>query len=67
MKRKKYLIVSIFLVIALTTFLIAGGEKPPAKTEEKIEKLFKVGILGPFSGPSARTGKEFKNTDFLAQ
>ncbi len=66
MKRKKYLIVSIFLIIALTTFLIAGGEKPPAETEEKIEKLFKVGILGPFSGPSARTGKEFKGSANMA-
>jgi branched-chain amino acid transport system substrate-binding protein len=42
----------------------AGAE--PTKAEEpqppsgEAEEIFKVGVLGPFSGPSARTGDEFK-------
>jgi len=34
------------------------------KAEE--EKVFKLGILGPFSGPSARTGEEFKASATMA-
>jgi len=36
---------------------------PAAETEEApatAEKVFKVGVMGPFTGPSARTGEEFK-------
>ena len=34
----------------------------PAEEEaaEPAEEVFKLGVLGPFSGPSARTGEEFK-------
>jgi len=32
----------------------------PAEPEEEATEVFKLGILGPFSGPSARTGDEFK-------
>ncbi len=31
-----------------------------AEPEPAAEETFKLGILGPFSGPSARTGDEFK-------
>jgi branched-chain amino acid transport system substrate-binding protein len=36
--------------------------EPPAEEEqeEQEEETFKLGVLGPFSGPSARTGDEFK-------
>jgi branched-chain amino acid transport system substrate-binding protein len=34
------------------------AEEEPAEAEE----VFKLGILGPFSGPSARTGDEFKGS-----
>jgi branched-chain amino acid transport system substrate-binding protein len=36
----------------------AGGEEAGAGGAE--EKVFTVGILGPFTGPSARTGDEFR-------
>ncbi|MCB9420479.1 MAG: ABC transporter substrate-binding protein [Ardenticatenaceae bacterium] len=35
----------------------AVEEAAPAAAESKV---FKVGVLGPFTGPSARTGEEFK-------
>ncbi len=33
-----------------------AAEEPAAAAE----KVFKIGVLGPFTGPSARTGEEFK-------
>jgi branched-chain amino acid transport system substrate-binding protein len=52
-KRKKmFLIVSIMIALALV--LSACGEKVEEGT------VFKVGFLGPYSGPSAQTGKQFK-------
>ncbi len=38
-------------------------EQPPA---EEATEVFKLGILGPFSGPSARTGEEFKASATMA-
>jgi branched-chain amino acid transport system substrate-binding protein len=40
-----------------------AAEAQPTEAEEPVEEatdVFKLGILGPFSGPSARTGDEFK-------
>ena len=44
-----------------------AAEQPaaePAKAETT--EVFKLGILGPFSGPSARTGQEFKGAATMA-
>jgi branched-chain amino acid transport system substrate-binding protein len=30
------------------------------------EKMFKVGVMGPFTGPNAKTGEEIKNSAILA-
>jgi branched-chain amino acid transport system substrate-binding protein len=38
-------------------------EKEPA---EEVTETFKVGVLGPFSGPSARTGEEFRGSAEMA-
>jgi len=35
-------------------------EEEAAPEEAAAEEVFKLGVLGPFSGPSARTGDEFK-------
>ena len=45
--------------------------EPPAEEEEEqeeemAEEVFKLGILGPFSGPSARTGDEFEGSVNIA-
>ena len=45
------------------------GEVPVADVPEPMEEpteTFKLGILGPFSGPSARTGDEFKAAATMA-
>jgi branched-chain amino acid transport system substrate-binding protein len=56
--------------------LTPKGETPdigeaPAEEEEEEEPMeatetFKLGVLGPFSGPSARTGEEFKASATMA-
>jgi branched-chain amino acid transport system substrate-binding protein len=45
----------------------SGGEA--AQTEAAApaeEKVFKIGVLGPFTGPSARTGEEFRTSAEMA-
>jgi branched-chain amino acid transport system substrate-binding protein len=42
------------------------AEEPTAAPAEEAEEVFKLGILGPFSGPSARTGDEFKAAATMA-
>jgi branched-chain amino acid transport system substrate-binding protein len=45
-----------------------GGEPVVTEPSEPVEasEVFKLGILGPFSGPSARTGEEFKASATMA-
>jgi branched-chain amino acid transport system substrate-binding protein len=54
---------------AATEAPAAATEAPAAATEAPAaaeSKVFKLGILGPFSGPSARTGDEFKGSATMA-
>ncbi len=48
---------------AATTAPAAAATKAPAASGEKV---FKLGIMGPFTGPSALNGTEFKNAATLA-
>ena len=42
-------------------------EEAEEEAEEVVEEeIFKLGILGPFSGPSAQTGKQFKGGAIMA-
>jgi len=49
---------------AVQTLAPKGGEAVEVEQEEPVQEeateVFKLGVLGPFSGPSARTGDEFK-------
>jgi branched-chain amino acid transport system substrate-binding protein len=66
----------LFTILAflLVLSLALGACKPAteAPTEEPEEPMqeatesFKLGVLGPFSGPSARTGDEFKQSATMA-
>ncbi len=38
----------------------------PAAEEPAAEKVLKIGVQGPFTGPSARTGEEFKTSAIMA-
>jgi len=67
---KKRSILSIFVVVMVISLLpLSIFASKGDGSEEKVgegEKVFKVGILGPYSGPSARTGKEFKGSATMA-
>lgn len=44
-----------------------AAEPTEAAAEQPMEEMvFKLGVLGPFSGPSARTGDEFKQSAIMA-
>ncbi|SLM31466.1 ABC-type branched-chain amino acid transport system, periplasmic component [Desulfamplus magnetovallimortis] len=43
-----------FIAFAVASLLIIGG------TTFAADKTLKIGVLGPFTGPSAQTGKEFQ-------
>ena len=68
------------IVTALMLALVAGCAVPPVAEEPAQQteapaaateppataKVLKVGVLGPFTGPSARVGEEFKNAITMA-
>ena len=64
--KKAIHILTALMVVSGLVLVLAGcgpGETPqPTEPSEpaKEEEVFKLGVLGPFSGPSARTGDEFK-------
>lgn len=72
MKKRMFYVLVIAVILLLTPMLlIAGGkqeEKAGGEAEGAMEegKTFTLGVLGPFSGPSARTGEEFKGSVTMA-
>ncbi|HSO18490.1 MAG TPA: ABC transporter substrate-binding protein [Desulfosarcina sp.] len=56
MRGKKLIVSMVMVCFALTLF--AGTAAA--------EKVLKVGIIGPFTGPSAKTGEEFKGSVTMA-
>jgi hypothetical protein len=48
------------------TEAVAEPTEAAAEPMPEADKVFKLGILGPFSGPSARTGDEFKASATMA-
>jgi branched-chain amino acid transport system substrate-binding protein len=69
MNFRRYTVFALVVVAALllvqcapaTEAPAAATEAPAAATEAPAaEKTFTIGVLGPFTGPSARTGDEFR-------
>lgn len=61
----KKLAVLLVAVMVLTIVAGCGGGSKQGSQEPK-EKVVKIGVLGPFTGPSARTGDEFKGATQMA-
>ncbi|MGD8290641.1 MAG: ABC transporter substrate-binding protein [Desulfobacterales bacterium] len=57
MKRQKWWVI---LMIAISVSMFFGNQAVAA------DKVLKIGIMGPFTGPSAKTGNEFKGSVTLA-
>ncbi len=62
-----------FIVLTIALLVLAGcsPSKPTSSggsqaSGDNKEKVLKVGILGPFTGPASRVGEEFKNATTLA-
>jgi branched-chain amino acid transport system substrate-binding protein len=69
-KKGLSLIIIIAAIAALPLALVGCGSAPPsqrsAKPVARAEGSFKLGILGPFSGPSESTGSEYKGAVTMA-
>lgn len=68
MKNKLFSLLAVVLMLAL----LAGCAPAPATTQPEATKVaaepktLKVGVLAPFTGPSARVGEEFKGAVTMA-
>lgn len=81
MRLKRYTLVAIFIILALLFAGCAPATQEPAAEEPAAEEpgeaeepadepmeemVFTIGVLGPFTGPSARTGEEFRVSSEMA-
>lgn len=65
---------TVLVVLLCAPMLVLAGGKQEGAAEGEAEggaameegKTFTLGVLGPFSGPSARTGEEFKGSVTMA-
>ena len=57
MKGKLFTIASILMVISM---LLAACAQTPAATTEAEEKVIKIGLIAPYTGPNSRVGDEMK-------
>jgi len=72
------ILLSILVILSLAPVIVGcGGQAAEAPTQPEAEQaggeeaaeaeeVFKLGVLGPFSGPSARNGEEFKDSVKMA-
>jgi branched-chain amino acid transport system substrate-binding protein len=77
-KMVKLALVTLMLMSMVATMMVGCGgnsgnesgkeseQSASANTNTAGEKVVKVGIIGPFTGPAARTGEEFKNSINMA-
>jgi branched-chain amino acid transport system substrate-binding protein len=57
---------AIKLLVFVGVFFVGCGSNSKPHNDAPGEKVLKVGVLGPFTGPAARTGKEFKGSVQMA-
>ena len=70
---KRSILFTVFASMLVLTLILSACQpatEAPAETVEapmeEATETFKLGVLGPFSGPSARTGDEFKQSTNMA-
>jgi branched-chain amino acid transport system substrate-binding protein len=73
MKSHRLILISLFIILSLLlaqctqpTPQPPAATQPPDAPPAAEEQVFKLGILGPFSGPSALTGTEFRTSATMA-
>ncbi|MBM2849943.1 MAG: putative periplasmic binding protein [Anaerolineales bacterium] len=62
----RMLLLSLLAVGALGVAACGGGSTAAPTSAPAAEKVIKIGVEGPFTGPSARTGEEFKGSVQMA-
>jgi len=62
----RLLLLSLLAVGALGVAACGGGSTAAPTSAPAAEKVIKIGVEGPFTGPSARTGEEFKGSVQMA-
>lgn len=69
-KKLLAVVITVGLVLAIAGCAAKETATPeptkPSETKEAAEDVFKLGIMGPFTGPSESTGKEFKGAATMA-
>ncbi len=63
--RRRVSIISLLTIVAILVAACGTGSTA-APTSAPEEKVLKIGVEGPFTGPSARTGEEFKGSVQMA-
>jgi len=59
--------IGLLTIVALVAAACGGGgTAAPEATSAPVEKVLKIGVEGPFTGPAARTGEEFKGSVQMA-
>jgi Periplasmic binding protein len=56
----------LFLCVACRQTAPTAPAAPPGNPSQGAERVFRMGIMGPFTGPSARTGEEFRQAATMA-
>jgi branched-chain amino acid transport system substrate-binding protein len=65
-KKFWYVIGIALLILTLISAFGCGSKEEATPGEEAGEKVLKLGVIGPFTGPVAATGEEFKGAVTLA-
>jgi branched-chain amino acid transport system substrate-binding protein len=64
--KSKKLVLVLTAMMVLSLLAGCGGSSGDQSSGESGEKVVKIGVLGPFTGPCARTGDEFKGATQMA-
>ena len=61
--KRRWLVVLFTLVIMASLLMMGGCGNNTRKSDDKV---IKIGVIGPFTGPAARVGEEFKASTQMA-
>lgn len=66
--QKRILLVSFMIVLAVSLLAAGCGKSKNSASNDAAsgEKVVKIGVIGPFTGPASRVGEEFKNATQMA-
>lgn len=69
LKKSRKTILVLISILILSLVLVGCGDKKQSKssnTQGSSEKVVKIGVIAPFTGPASRVGEEFKGAITMA-